>query len=441
MSNNTVELFPHQLEFVTDTDHRYVCLRAGYGAGKTFAFCMKAIHLASLNVGYQGMLCEPTNDLVNTVLIPSLEDALDVAGIPYVLKRAPMPEITLKFAHGETKILMRSGENFQRLVGVNLAFVGVDELDTIQPNVAEAMWKKLQGRMRRGSVYQMFTTSTPEGFRFMYKFFIQDPDKDEKKRGQVHVIHASSYDNPTLPAEFLADLELNYSEEEKQALLYGQFVNMAAGRIYYKFDRRYNHSDISIEGIVSQFTGMTDGFGRAMPLPQLHIGMDFNVGKMAGIAHIIDEHGPIAVDEILGAKDTEQMIQLIKERYPQFKINVYPDSSGKGRATVDASTSDLNMLTSAGFQVIVDSINPPVKDRINSMNQAFCNAENIRKYRVNTIKCPQYTQALEQQVYDKAGQPDKRHDQDHPNDAAGYFIFKKFPVKRYHAGGLKMVGY
>ena len=75
MSNTTIELFKHQHEFVTDIEHRYVALRAGYGAGKTFAFCMKAIHLASLNVGHQGILCEPTNDLVNTVLIPSMEEA------------------------------------------------------------------------------------------------------------------------------------------------------------------------------------------------------------------------------------------------------------------------------------------------------------------------------------------------------------------------------
>lgn len=438
--NQVVELFPHQLEFVTDIEHRYICLRAGYGAGKTFAFCMKAIHLASLNVGHQGMLCEPTNNLINTVLIPSLEEALEIARVPYILKRAPTPEITLKFAHGETKILLQSGENFQRIVGVNLAFVGVDELDTIQPNIAEFMWKKLQGRLRKGNVYQMFTTSTPEGFRFMYKFFVQEPDKNLNKRKQVRVIHASSYDNPTLPEEFLADLELNYTEEEKQALLYGQFVNMAAGRIYYKFDRKSNNSNVTIQGILEQFADKKDMFGQKLPLPQLHIGMDFNINKMAGVVHIIDEHGPIAVDEIVGAKDTEQMITIIKERYPQFKICVYPDSSGKGRATVDASTSDLNMLTSAGFTINVDSTNPPVKDRINSMNQAFCDANNVRKYRVNTTKCPTYTQALEQQVYDKFGQPDKQHDQDHPNDAAGYFIFKKYAIKRYHSGGLRMIG-
>lgn len=441
-NNTTIELFKHQHDFVTDIDHRYVALRAGYGAGKTFAFCMKAIHLASLNVGHQGILCEPTNDLVNTVLIPSMEEALETAGIPYTLKRAPMPELTMKFAHGETKVLLRSGENFQRLIGLNLAFVGVDELDTIQPNVAKAMWKKLQGRMRKGNVYQMFTTSTPEGFRFMYKFFIQDPIKDEKKKGQIRVIHASSYDNPTLPPEFLQDLELNYSDEEKAALLHGQFVNMAAGRIYYKFDRRYNDCNISIDSVRSEFKDKKDFYNRPLPLPQLHIGMDFNVGKMAAIVHIIDEKGPVAIDEILGARDTEQMIQLIKERYPDFKsIAIYPDSSGRGRATVDASTSDLNMLTQAGFQVNVGNTNPPVKDRINSMNQAFCDSSNDRKYRVNVSACPQYTQALEQQVYDKQGQPDKQHDTDHPNDAAGYFIYSKFPIKRYNSGGLRLAGY
>jgi hypothetical protein len=36
-------------------------------------------------------------------------------------------------------------------------------------------------------------------------------------------------------------------------------------------------------------------------------------------------------------------------------------------------TSDIEQLRQAGFNVIVDDANPPVKDRINSMNAMFCN--------------------------------------------------------------------
>ncbi|HFE6228037.1 TPA: terminase, partial [Klebsiella pneumoniae] len=42
--------------------------------------------------------------------------------------------------------------------------------------------------------------------------------------------------------------------------------------------------------------------------------------------------------------------------------------------------------------------------------------------------CPVYTESLEQQVWGENGEPDKKADNDHPNDAGGYFIVKQFPI-------------
>lgn len=181
--------------------------------------------------------------------------------------------------------------------------------------------------------------------------------------------------------------------------------------VYATFDRRLNHCD---------------------DLPQihepLHIGMDFNVGKMAAIVHILRRNQPRAVDEFAGIQDTPAMIQAIKNRYPGRHITVYPDASGSGRKTTDASQSDIGLLRNAGFLVIVNPSNPSVKDRINAMNTAFCDPGGDRAYLVNTKRCPIYTEALERQLW-KDGQPDKVQGFDHPNDAAGYFIVKLLPVQ------------
>ena len=74
--------------------------------------------------------------------------------------------------------------------------------------------------------------------------------------------------------------------------------------------------------------------------------------------------------------------------------------------------------------------NPPVKDRINAMNGAFCTAQGERHYRVNADLCPTFAEALETQAYDDKGQPDKTSGLDHPNDAAGYYIHRDFPLER-----------
>ena len=79
--------------------------------------------------------------------------------------------------------------------------------------------------------------------------------------------------------------------------------------------------------------------------------------------------------------------------------------------------------------IVVDDANPAVKDRINAVNGMTLNAEGVRRWRVNTDQCPTLTEAQEQQAWDlKKGEPDKTTGHDHPNDAIGYFLVKRYPI-------------
>jgi len=77
---------------------------------------------------------------------------------------------------------------------------------------------------------------------------------------------------------------------------------------------------------------------------------------------------------------------------------------------------------------VTNPANPPVKDRVNSMNAMFCNAEGSRRYFVNADACPTYADHLEQQIWAVNGEPDKSSGTDHTNDAGGYFIIKDYPI-------------
>jgi hypothetical protein len=83
---------------------------------------------------------------------------------------------------------------------------------------------------------------------------------------------------------------------------------------------------------------------RIKPGEQLHIGIDFNVGKMAGIVFVIRNALLFALDEFSDIFDTPAMIQKIEERYPEHGITVYPDASGNNRKSVNASQTDLALL-------------------------------------------------------------------------------------------------
>lgn len=413
-----IELLPHQYEFLNDTTTRYLALCGGYGCGKTHAFILKAISLAFANPGCEGAILEPTIDMARRLLIPDMCRILEDLDIEYIFRRADK-EFYIQCEDGEwSKIHVLSGENYTRLVGLNLAWFGVDEVDTIKQDTADDMFDVLISRIRDKSakVIQGYFTSTPEGFKFLYNKFQKEVDDSIREGNPItdrRIIKGKTTDNPFLADGFIDSLLRNYSSTQVQAYINGEFVNFHTDTVYYAFDGVLNHSDSSYKDFEKHV---------------LHIGMDFNVGKCSAVVHVIDGHTPIAIDEFTKIKNTEAMVDAIKTRYPDNKIIVYPDASGGSRKT-SSSTTDHLILRQGGFKVMAPSKNPYVKDRINSMNAMFCNAKNERRYLINTTKCPIYTQCLIQQGYDRNGDPDKSNDLDHSNDAAGYFINMRFPIK------------
>jgi len=131
---------------------------------------------------------------------------------------------------------------------------------------------------------------------------------------------------------------------------------------------------------------------------------------------VIVDGVPYAVDEIVDAYDTPDMISVINDRFPKLyhgRVTVYPDASGKNRSTNNASVSGLNLLKGAGFFVDAPLTNPPVKDRVLAMNNKFLNSAGESSYFVNTATCQQYVESLEQQIFNGAGSPDKTAGFDH----------------------------
>lgn len=408
-----IELINHQYEFLADEESRFLALVGGYACGKTYAFCLKTIFLAARNIGFQGAIMEPTFPMVKRVLVPSMTEAIRATGVKAEYYKGDA-YYDFHFQEGSTRVWLLSAENYDRMNGMNLAFFGVDECDKIiNKEVARSMWYQAMSRLRSGNVYQGFTTSTPEGFNFLYEFFQEEPESDPKLRNLRRMIKGRTADNPNIPKDFIQSLLDTYPPNLIKSYLEGEFTNLTSGQIYYAFDRQQNHTDKTLQSFTANHI--------------LHIGVDFNIGKMAAVVHVIDNNIPYAVDEIMGVRNTESLIRELKERYSGRPIVLYPDASGNQNKT-SAAMSDIAMFHQAGFKTNIPNKNPNVKDRINSMNAAFCSASGIRKYFVNTKQCSMYTKALEQQVY-LNGQPDKKHDKDHPNDAAGYFIHRIYPLQ------------
>lgn len=403
-----LEFTDPQYEFITAPE-RFPCFCGGFGAGKTAAAIARAMRLKfqypKQNIAYY----LPTYDLVRQIAFPRFEEAFEQVKVSAKPNRGDN-WITVAGDRGG-KVIFRTMDQPSRIVGFEVADSLVDELDTLKQADASAVWNKIIARNRQkkpdGSRNTVGVATTPEGFRFVYDRW--------QRRGKpgYRLIRAPTRSNlRNLPDGYIESLEDTFPAAQLQAYLEGLFVNLTVGSVYPQFDRKLNATSETVQGKET-----------------LHIGMDFNVGKMAAAIHVLRGDQPRAVDERVDVLDTPAMVALLKRDFPGHSIIVYPDASGQSRKSNNASESDLSILRQAGFAVYVNSTNPAVKDRVLAFNAAI-HLAGSRKYLVNPEKCPHLVESLEKQPYDKHGDPDKSGGLDHIIDAAGYFVCYRWPIVR-----------
>jgi hypothetical protein len=387
------------------SSNTYPLFVGGFGSGKSEALFKRLIiqklKYKKLNQGYFA----PTHDLIRLIAFPRISQLLIDCGLPFKLNKSEK----IFYITGYGEIVCRSMDNPDSIVGFEIADAVIDELDTLKTEHAENAWNKIIARCRQrkpdNSVNTAAVGTTPEGFRFCY-------DRWVKNSGEHYKLYkAPTSSNPYLPSSYIDSLKATYNPKLLQAYLEGEFVNLTSGAVYPDFDRQLNASFESVQsGDV------------------LHVGMDFNVLKMAAVVYVTRDNLPHAVDELVGVRDTPTMAVLLKERYPNHKICIYPDAAGQATSSKNSSVSDHAILRQHGFTLYVNGTNPAIKDRLNAMNSLILNSQGERRYFVNPLRCPELAGALEQQVYDKFGMPDKASGIDHCIDAAGYYVAYRYPV-------------
>ena len=404
--------------------HKFKAYVAGFGSGKTWVgcggICKGMWEHPKINQGYFA----PTYPQIRDIFYPTVEEVAFDWGLKVQINESNKEVHFYAGRQYRGTTICRSMEKPATIVGFKIGNALVDELDVMPALKAQQAWRKIIARMRykvAGLRNGIDVTTTPEGYKFVYQQFVKAVRDKPELATLYGLVQASTFDNEAnLPDDYIPSLLASYPPELIKAYLRGHFTNLTSGTIYHQFDRRLNNC--------------TDEEQLGEPL---FIGMDFNVGKMAAIVHVKREGLPRAVRELVKVYDTPAMIKRIQEEFWRYEggryvasrqIYIYPDASGDSRKSNCASLTDIAQLREAGFSVMVNASNPPVKDRINSMNAMFCNALGERRYLVNVQRCPVYTESLEQQVWDKNGEPDKKADNDHPNDGGGYFIVKDYPI-------------
>lgn len=407
-----------QARFLT-LPHKYRAFVAGFGSGKTraggAALCSHAWEWPKINSGYFA----PTYAQIRDIFYPAIEESAFDWGLTTDIHESNKEVHLYSNGSYRSTILCRSMEKPAEIVGFKIGHAVIDELDVMNATKAQTAWRKIIARMRYnadGLKNGVDVTTTPEGFKFVYAQFVKAVRDKPELAALYGLVHASTHENAkNLPPDYISSLLSSYPPQLIEAYIRGLFTNLTSGSIYPNFDRGLNHTGERIK-----------------PGEALHIGLDFNVLNMTAEVSVIRDGLPLTLAEHTKVRDTPSMAALLKRLYVDIPnkhpVTIYPDASGANTSSKNASESDLSILRAAGFTINVNSTNPSVKDRINAVDAMALNADGVRRWKVNTDACPALTEAQEQQAWGANGEPDKTTGFDHPNDAIGYFLVKRWPI-------------
>lgn len=249
------------------------------------------------------------------------------------------------------------------------------------------------------------------------------------------VFTMSVYDNPLILDDELRRMEEQFPPGSPEYLIRmkGALLATIGGTLVYPPFMRTYHVDHDL--------GPKD----IKPYLPLCLSTDFNAAD--GVWTINQKWGEeyVTLDEIhLERSDVASMVYEFRSRYPSHNAElwIYGDASGRRR---DQQTGEASFYliqeylegypVPIRFNLPQAGINPPVRDRVASVNRVLRPADGVRRYRIaghctETIKDFEGTKWKLNGTIDKEG--GRRSD---GADTVGYYIHQEMPVQRKFVGG------
>ncbi|MBK7380423.1 MAG: hypothetical protein IPJ03_15825 [Ignavibacteriales bacterium] len=383
---------------MSDVSSPHIAFIGGFGSGKTYAACYKALGLACANPDTAGMLVSPTFPMLRDTTRRTFLEILQLEEVSYELK---ITENKIRILEPNAEIWFRSADDPNKLKGSNLAWVGLDEAAQMSKEAYDISLSRM--RDPKANIKQLFITTTPEGFNWVY-------DISQK----IKMVHSSTEDNVYLDKDYVEMLYSSYDEQLVKQYIKGEFVLLNKGRVYYCFDRNIQLTDIT--------------YNPSLPI---NLCVDFNINPMCWAIVQTVEGVDVVVDEIvLRNANTELAANTFINKYPDKVVSIYGDYSGTFRHT-SSPTTDYDIIKSI---IKTRDINikpdPPVTDRVNSVNSRLRNSKGDVRLKINR-NCKTTIRDFEQVVYKEGKREIDKSSLDltHISDAIGYRIEYLYPIR------------
>ncbi len=308
-------------------------------------------------------------------------------------------DLSVKMPNG-SEVAIRGAENENSLRGVGLTMVVMEEYSYIKPHV----WDEIIYPTLTTTDGDAFFIGTPNGYDHLYDAYLRGQSNDPDWKSWQYTTVEGGY----VPEEEIKKAKSMMDERAFKTEFLASFET-TGNRAAYNFDR-------------------TTHVKKAEQLSSsLFWGMDFNVDYMSAVLGCEYSNGTIHYfDEIRQTNsNTEEMAKAMMKIAPN--IPVYPDAAGSARSTT-SNRSDHSILKEFRFQVISKKANPPIKDRIMSLNRILKDANGRIRMTVDP-KCIHLIKDLEQVQRSRDGKIDKSNIAlTHMFDACSYYIAYKYPI-------------
>ncbi len=385
---------------ISDDPNRFLVCVMGRRAGKTFL----AMHEMAKHARFPNkkiFYVAPTYKMCKQIIWDDLKEKFIRCRWA---KKINESDLTITLING-SRIYLRSGDNISALRGLSMDYLVIDEAGFVDKKLWTEVCRPALSDKQGGALF----ITTPQGKNsWIYELWQGAHAQDNWQSFQYTTLEGGN-----VPPEEI-EAARNELDEKSFRQEYEASFEQYSGSIYYNWN--------SAEHIAKQDIDFKKN-------EILHVAMDFNVSPLVCAIARVNGNEISVIDEIsMEGSNTYEMAEELLNRYPDNRLWVYPDASGQARKT-SSNTSDHHILRNSGFQLKVKSINPPVKDRIASVNASLKAVDGSVKLRIDP-KCKNLIKCISSQTY-KLGThiPDKGGNLDHMNDALGYLVHWINPIR------------
>ena len=312
-------------------------------------------------------------------------------------------ELTITLKSG-SKIFLKGAENKDALRGAGYDFIVLDEFQDLDSELWTAVLRPTLSDKKGKAMF----IGTPRGVgSFSHDMYTMAKETKDWSAFTFTTIEGGQVDQLEIE-EAKRDLDERTFQQE-----YNATFNTYSGTVHFAFDR-----DKHIQPITNFST------------KEIHCGMDFNYDPMSVAISVIDKGVVYFIDEInMSGSNTDDVVTELKRRYPDSRINIYPDAAGRQRKTSAGGRTDISILQNAGFRVNYKLSNPPIRDRVNAVNSKLKNTNGVISMFIDP-KCKQIIRSIERLMYKPNTTVIEQNGDVHMADAVGYLIDYLYPVRK-----------